>query len=88
MNANRKSDEPIVPATSANKGAAETPEEPAEERGSAKRNAEQSASHRTPSRTSCKSRGLYGVREDFAIDSRQEPYEVMLHVRICAGGRR
>ena len=25
---------------------------------------------------------------DFALDSRQEPYEVMLHVRICAGGRR
>ena len=25
---------------------------------------------------------------DFALDSRQEPYEVILHVRICAGGRR
>ena len=25
---------------------------------------------------------------DFALDSRQEPYEVMLHVRICAGGHR
>lgn len=22
---------------------------------------------------------------DFALDLRQEPYEVMLHVRICAG---
>src|SRR5690349_9604857 len=27
-------------------------------------------------------------RIDFALDSRQEPYEVILHVRICAGGRR
>ena len=26
-------------------------------------------------------------RTDFAPTSRQEPYEVMLHVRICAGGR-
>ena len=25
---------------------------------------------------------------DFAIDLRQEPYEVVLQVRICAGGRR
>ena len=24
---------------------------------------------------------------DFTPDSRQEPYEVILHVRICAGGR-
>ena len=27
-------------------------------------------------------------RNDFTLDSRQEPYEVILHVRICAGGRR
>ena len=26
--------------------------------------------------------------KDSAPDSRQEPYEVILHVRICAGGRR
>ena len=39
MNDNRNSDEPIVPATSANNGGAESPAEPNEERGSTKRNA-------------------------------------------------
>jgi len=63
MNANRKSDESVVPATSANNGATEALAEPAEERDSAKRNAEQTALHRTPSRIKSKSRGLHGVRE-------------------------
>ena len=89
MNAHRRSDESVVPATPANNGAAEAPAESAEERDSAKRNAEQAALHRTPSRPKRKTRGLHGAREnDFALDSRQEPYEVILHVRICAGGRR
>ena len=89
MNANRNSDEFVVPATSANNDAAEASAESIEERDSAKRNAQQPALSRTPGRTHGKSRGLHGVREaDFAFDSRQEPYEVMLHVRICAGGRR
>ena len=86
MNANRKSDEFLVSATPANNGVAETPAESVEERDSAKRNTAQAALSRTPSRTKRKSRGLYGVREirtsDFALDSRQEPYEVILHVRI------
>ena len=63
MNADRKSDDSIVPATSANNGAAEAPAESAEERDSAKRNAQQAALHRTPSRIKRKSRGLHGVRE-------------------------
>ncbi len=63
MNTNRKSDESVVPSTSANKGAAEAPAELAEERGSAKRNAEQAALPRTLGRTKRKSRGLLGVRE-------------------------
>ncbi len=91
MNANRNSDESVVPATSANNDAAEASAESIEERDSAKRNAQQPALSRTPCRTHGKSRGLHGVREapnDFAFDSRQEPYEVILHVRICAGGRR
>ena len=93
MNANRKSDGFVVPATTANKGAAEAPAEPSEERDPAKRNAKQSALRRTPSRKR-KLRGLHGVREaarkdrNFTPDSRQEPYEVIPHVRICAGGRR
>jgi len=63
MNANRKSDESVVPATSANKGAVEASAESIEERDSAKRNALQPALSRTPSRTHGKTRGLHGVRE-------------------------
>ena len=50
MNADRKSYESIGPTTSANKGAAEAPAEPAEERGSTKRNVARAASHRTQCR--------------------------------------
>ena len=42
MNAHRKSDESVVPATLANNGATEAPAESTEERDSAKRNAEHS----------------------------------------------
>ena len=93
MNANRKSDEFVLPTTWANKGVTKAHAEPTEERDSAKRNIKQIALPRTLSRNQRKSRGLLGVREAalhtenvFAPDSRQEPYEVMLHVRICAGG--
>lgn len=63
MNANRKSDEFVVPTTSANKGAPEVPAESTEERNSAKKNTKQVALPRTSSRTKGKSRGLLGVRE-------------------------
>lgn len=63
MNINRKSDGSVVPATTANNGAAEALAEPSEERDSAKRNAEQAALHRTPCRIKRKSRGLCGERE-------------------------
>ena len=71
-NANRKSDESVVPAKSANKGVAETPAEPMEERDSTKRNARQTDCPRTPGRTKRQSRGLHGVREarDFTPDLR------------------
>ena len=95
MNANRKSDEFVLPTTSANKGATEASAELIEERNSAKRNTKQATLPRTLSRNERKSRGLFGVRESvlhtenvFALDSRQEPYEVILHVRICARGPR
>jgi len=80
MNADRKSDESIVPATPANNGAAEAPAESAEERGSAKRNAEQSVSHRTPGRTKCESRGLHGVREAARKDSTLRFTALLHHV--------
>lgn len=63
VNANRKSDEFVVPTTSANKGATEVPAESTEERNSAKKNTKQVALSRTSSRTKRKSRGLLGVRE-------------------------
>ena len=92
MIANRKSDDSIVPAKRANKTrtlAAEL----VEERGSPKGNTYQKALPRTPSHNGESIRrsvyGKYGERE-FIRPSypREEPYEVVLHVRICAGGRR
>ena len=73
-----KSDEPLVPATSANNGVAEAVAEPNEERGSAERNAQRAALPRTPSRTKRKSRGLYGVREAARKDS-QLKFTALLH---------
>ena len=63
MNAHRKSDESVVPATSTNNDAAEASAESIEERDSAKRNALQPASLRTLGRDQGKSCGLHGVRE-------------------------
>jgi group II intron reverse transcriptase/maturase len=80
MNANRKSDEFVVPATSANNGAAEAPAESVEERNSAKRNAEQAALCRTPGRNKRKSRGLHGVREAARQDSTLKFTALLHHV--------
>ena len=80
MNANRKSDGSIVPATTANKGAAEAPAEPSEERDSANRNAEQAVSRRTPSRTKRGSRGLHGVREAARKDGALKFTALLHHV--------
>ena len=63
MNADRKSDEPVVPATSANKDATEASAESIEGRGSTERNAKQDALCRTQHRTKHRWRGLHGVRE-------------------------
>ena len=80
MNAHRKSDESVVPATSANNGAAEAPAELAEARDSAERNAEQAALHRTSSRLKRKSRGLHGVREAARKDSTLKFTALLHHV--------
>jgi len=82
MNANRKSDESVVPATSANNDAADASAEPAEERDSAKRNAKQDALPRTPSRPKRKSRGLHGVREAARKDSTLKFTALLHHVNI------
>lgn len=80
MNANRNSDESVVPATSANNDAAEASAESIEERDSAKRNAEQAALRRTPGRTKRKSRGLHGVREAARKDSTLKFTALLHHV--------
>ena len=80
MNAHRKSDESVVPATTANNGAAEAPAESAEERDSAKRNAKQTALRRTPGRIKRKSRGLHGVREAARKDSTLKFTALLHHV--------
>ena len=79
MNADGKSDEPIVPATSANKGSAELPAESGEGSGSTKRNAGQAALSRTQCRTKSKPRGLVGVREAVEANT-ADP-----HARITSG---
>lgn len=80
MNANGKSDESVVPATPANNGAAEAPAEPAEERDSAERNAEQAVLRRTPGRNKRKSRGLHGVREAARQDGTLKFTALLHHV--------
>jgi len=68
MNAKRKSDEPVVPATSANNDASKASAELIEERGSTERNDIQLARARTQCRTKHRIRGLYGVREAARMD--------------------
>lgn len=63
MHAEGESDGSVVPAKSANNGAAEALAESMEERDPAERNARQTATDRTPSRTKPVSLGLLGVRE-------------------------
>jgi RNA-directed DNA polymerase len=82
MNADRNSDESIVPAKLVNNDVTETSAEPVEERDSTKRNAEQAALPRTPSRTKRKSRGLHGVREAARKDS-QLKFTALLHHIDC-----
>jgi hypothetical protein len=62
MNANGKSDEPVVPTTSANNDATGASAESAEERGSTEKNAQQDAQSRTQDRKQHRSGGLHGVR--------------------------
>lgn len=80
MNADRNSDEFVVPATSANNDAAEASAELSEGRDSAKRNAEQTALHRTLGRTQRRSRGLLGVREAARQDSTLKFTALLHHV--------
>ncbi len=80
MHANRKSDEFVVPATSANNGAAEASAESIEERNSAKRNVEQAALHRTLGQKQRKSRGLHGVREAARKDGTLKFTALLHHV--------
>lgn len=80
MNTNRKSDEFVVPATSANHDATEASAEPIEERDSVKRNDGQDALRRSQNRIKCKSRGLHGVREAARKDSTLKFVNLLPHV--------
>jgi hypothetical protein len=87
-----ESDGLIVPTKRANKAGAQYAlvAESAEERRPTKGNALQAYLRRTQSR-GCKSLGLWRVRQARVagrhMNPRQEPYEVIPHVRIRAGGR-
>lgn len=78
MHTGGKSDGSVVPAKWANNDGAELSAEPVEERGPAKRNAEQDALHRTPSRDKRRFRGLSGVREAARKDG-QLKFTALLH---------
>jgi hypothetical protein len=80
MDANKKSDESVVPAKPANNGAAEARAESVEERDSTERNARQTDLNRTPCRTKRKSRGLHGVREAARRDSTLKFTALLHHV--------
>jgi hypothetical protein len=89
----RKSDGSVVPAKSTNKGGPKAPAEWMEERDPVERNTEQADLSRTQRRNYGMSKWFASMRESIlwgrlAFDSRQEPYEVIPHIRICAGGRR
>jgi len=80
MNADGKSDEPIVPSTSANNDSAELSAELSEESGSTKRNVSQTNSPRTQDRISRKSSRLHHVREAARKDSRLKFTNLLHHV--------
>jgi len=80
MNAGGKSDESIVPAKQTNKDRTERSAESVEESDSTKRNANQTALPRTPSRIKRKSRGLHGVREAARKDSKLKFTALLHHV--------
>lgn len=78
MNADRNSDESIVPATSANNEGTEASAESSEERDLTKRNVEQTDMLRTQGRDQRMSFGLHGVREAARRDS-QLKFTALLH---------
>lgn len=78
MNADRNSDESVVPSTSANNEATEASAESIEERDSTKRNAEQADVLRTQGRAHSMTFGLHGVREAARKDS-QLRFTALLH---------
>lgn len=85
MNADKNSDEPIVPTKRVNNSGAEKSvtdplAELAEERGSTKRNAEESPLRRTQDRKERRSRGLHGVREAARKDSTLKFTNLLHHI--------
>ncbi len=90
MHVDGESDDLIVPGKQANKIGPTPVAESVEGRGSAKGNVAQQAAVRTQCRNPASS-GLSGIRKAanqrfLVTHPRQEPYEVVPHVRIRAGG--
>ena len=99
MDTVRESYNPIVPSKQANEGPQSRrrrdhrPEESDQERGLAKGKVVQPSTAGTQSSGKKVSRGLIGIREAAERNQRfgrhhprQEPYAVVPHVRVCAGG--
>jgi RNA-directed DNA polymerase len=80
MNANGNSHKSVVLTTTANNDVADTSAESDEGRDLAKRNVEQAALRRTPSRVKRRSRGLPGVREAARRDSTLKFTALLHHV--------
>jgi RNA-directed DNA polymerase len=80
MNADGESDGSVVPPKPTNKGAAEAPAEPAEERDPTKRNVPQANPPRTQSREHGGSSGLGRVREAARKDSKLKFNALMHHI--------
>ena len=85
MNDCRKSDRPVVPEKSSNKP--DKGEEKMEGRGMPKENKGQQNTLRTQRREGVLSAlQLIHQRANWCYYLREEPYAVIPHVRICAGG--
>ena len=82
MNADRKSDESIVPSTRANKFGAEPDAELAEERDSAEMNTSQADRPRTSRRKKRRSFGLQGVREAARAKPKLKFENLLHHITI------
>ena len=82
MNANRKSDESVVPSTQTNNAGAEPVTESDEGRDPAKMNTQQTDRPRTLNRNKRRSRGLLGVREAAKANPKLQFENLLHHISV------